>query len=55
MAKTFNCGIGGMLVVEKSIANQIVEQLCSSGEEASLIGHVEKQTGKIVRTSMLKV
>ena len=46
MAKTFNCGIGGILVVEKSIANQIVEQLCSSGEEASLIGHVEKQIGR---------
>ena len=47
MAKTFNCGIGGVLIVEKSIANQIVEQLCSSGKEAALIGHVEKQIGKL--------
>ena len=47
MAKTFNCGIGGVLIVEKSIANQIVEQLRSSGEEAALIGHVEKQIGEL--------
>ena len=48
MAKTFNCGIGGVLIVEKSIANQIVEQLRSSGEEATLIGHVEKQIGELI-------
>ena len=33
------------MIVEKSIANQIVEQLRSSGEAAALIGHVEKQIG----------
>lgn len=48
MAKTFNCGIGGILIVEKSIAGQMIEQLCNSGEDAALIGHVEKQNGKIV-------
>lgn len=47
MARTFNCGIGAVLVVEASLANQIKEQLCSAGEKATLIGQVEKQLGKL--------
>ena len=46
MSKTFNCGIGAVLIVDKSLADQIVKQLNSTGEEASIIGKVEKQTSK---------
>ena len=46
MAKTFNCGIGAVLIVDQSLANQIVEQLSTNGKTATVIGHVEKQTGK---------
>ncbi|XP_053379386.1 trifunctional purine biosynthetic protein adenosine-3-like [Mercenaria mercenaria] len=46
MAKTFNCGIGAVLIVDQSLASQIVEQLSSNGETAAVIGSVEKQTGE---------
>jgi len=46
MARTFNCGIGAVLVVEASLASQITDQLCKAGEKATIIGEVEKQVGK---------
>jgi hypothetical protein len=51
MAKTFNCGIGAVLIVDHSLANQIVEQLSTGGETAAVIGSVEKQTGLPVYTN----
>lgn len=38
MARTFNCGIGGVLVVDRSQADDIAEQL---GDVASIIGSVQ--------------
>ncbi|XP_052819821.1 trifunctional purine biosynthetic protein adenosine-3-like [Mya arenaria] len=44
MAKTFNCGVGAVLIVDASLATQITDQLMTSGEKAAVIGQVEKQS-----------
>ncbi|KAL4221636.1 hypothetical protein ACF0H5_019892 [Mactra antiquata] len=46
MAKTFNCGIGAVLIVDKSLSKQIINQLTGQDETATVIGHVEKQVGE---------
>ena len=53
MCRTFNCGIGAVLVVDRSLAPQITRQLTDSGEKAGIIGHVEKQSGNIFCFSCL--
>ena len=45
MSRTFNCGIGGVLIVNKTLAQEVVDTLLASGEQASIIGMVEKRTG----------
>ncbi|ESP03513.1 hypothetical protein LOTGIDRAFT_207583 [Lottia gigantea] len=46
MAKTFNCGIGGIIIVNRSESNDIIKSLESVGESAVIVGTVEKYTGK---------
>ncbi|KAM4700354.1 trifunctional purine biosynthetic protein adenosine-3 [Discoglossus pictus] len=46
MARTFNCGIGGILITEKDSAEQILKELKMAGEQAWAIGSVvPRQTG----------
>ncbi len=42
MYRTFNMGIGFVLIADKSRAGRIVKKLNSSGEKAFVIGHIEK-------------
>ena len=42
MARTFNCGVGGVLVVEKGVASSVLEQLKASNEQAWVIGSVTR-------------
>ena len=48
MARTFNCGIGGVLIVSKTHTQEVVDRLTKAGEKASVIGVVEKRTGILV-------
>jgi len=41
MHRTFNCGIGMVLVVDKNDANEVKAVLEKAGEEAFIIGHLE--------------
>ena len=47
MFKTFNCGIGLMLVVEKADTDKTIERLNQSGEKAWLAGTVEVLDAKM--------
>ncbi|KAH3827375.1 hypothetical protein DPMN_129311, partial [Dreissena polymorpha] len=46
MARTFNCGVGAVLIVDAALAGPITEKLLENGEAASVIGHVVKQIGE---------
>ncbi len=41
MYRTFNCGVGMVLVVPADMADKAVELLKAEGEEAFLVGHIE--------------
>ncbi len=41
MRRTFNCGIGGVLIVEKDVADKTLQALNTAGESAKIIGHIE--------------
>ena len=43
--KTFNCGIGLILVVDRARAEDIAAALTGAGELATVIGHVTSRTG----------
>ncbi|XP_025083227.1 LOW QUALITY PROTEIN: trifunctional purine biosynthetic protein adenosine-3-like [Pomacea canaliculata] len=45
MARTFNCGIGAVLVINKSDLQLVLDRLAESGEKASVIGVVEQKSG----------
>ncbi len=45
MYRTFNCGIGMVVVVPADQAKQALEQLGAAGEQAFLIGRIEKRDG----------
>lgn len=42
MRRTFNCGVGGVLVVHKSAAGRILGALTGAGENARIIGDIVK-------------
>ncbi|MEX0644318.1 MAG: AIR synthase-related protein, partial [Parvularculaceae bacterium] len=43
MRRTFNCGVGGVLVVAPGVAGDIVRILINSGEPARVIGEIERK------------
>ncbi len=43
MRRTFNCGIGGVLIVDEMHADEVIAALNSSGEQAHSIGHLAKK------------
>jgi formyltetrahydrofolate-dependent phosphoribosylglycinamide formyltransferase/phosphoribosylaminoimidazole-succinocarboxamide synthase len=43
MARTFNCGIGMVLVVKAGDVDSVLQDLGASGEEAQVIGHLEEK------------
>ena len=45
MYRTFNCGIGMVVVVEAADAEKAMQLLAKSGERASIIGHTEDASG----------
>lgn len=49
MYRTFNMGIGMILVTEKSRALKVISQLTKSGEHAWIIGEIEKGKGVTIQ------
>lgn len=45
MYRTFNCGIGMVVILEASEAERALAVLQRTGERASIIGHIEAHTG----------
>lgn len=45
MLRTFNCGIGLVIVADKATAPALVDILAKSGETASIIGEIAEPTG----------
>lgn len=43
LLRTFNCGIGMVLIVAPSVADEIVSQLNAAGESCHRIGMVQKR------------
>ncbi|KAK6175426.1 hypothetical protein SNE40_013893 [Patella caerulea] len=46
MSRTYNCGLGGVIIVNRSDATDVLNKLKSAGEDAAIIGSVDKYTGK---------
>lgn len=42
MMRTFNCGIGGVLIVSKETSQNCLDNLKNMGEDARIIGHIKK-------------
>lgn len=45
MYRTFNCGIGLVLIVAADVADDVLQQLKKSGEQASIIGQLHSNPG----------
>lgn len=50
MSLTFNCGIGGVLVVDKSVTETVLQQLVTSGLTALVIGRLCEKQGNVMKT-----
>lgn len=48
MHRSFNCGIGMVVIVNSAISDQVVASLSQSGEQATVIGSVVETTGNRV-------
>ena len=46
MYRTFNCGVGMVLVLDAADAEKALKQLEASGETAAIIGHIEAHSGE---------
>ncbi|MHB8741885.1 MAG: phosphoribosylformylglycinamidine cyclo-ligase [Sulfuricaulis sp.] len=46
MYRTFNCGVGMVLALDAADAEKALKRLQASGENATIIGHVEPHTGE---------
>lgn len=46
MYRTFNCGVGMVLVLDATDAEQALQWLQAAGESASIIGHIEPHSGE---------
>ena len=58
MLRTFNCGIGMIVVVKAKDAKAIATALKKSGETVVTLGHLRKRRGKeaqVATTGSLKV
>lgn len=49
MARTFNCGVGAVLIVAKDVATAVMEHLKASEEQAWIIGKVTQCVGSSER------
>ncbi|KFM79800.1 Trifunctional purine biosynthetic protein adenosine-3, partial [Stegodyphus mimosarum] len=50
MLKTFNCGIGMVLIISKEHENEVLESLKLSGETSAIIGYVkQREEGKLIK------
>ena len=47
MRRTFNCGVGMIVVVSKAAAEPALEALTSAGENAWIIGRVAEGGGEV--------
>ncbi|MBU0729504.1 MAG: phosphoribosylformylglycinamidine cyclo-ligase [Proteobacteria bacterium] len=55
MCRTFNCGIGMVVVVDKDIADDVIGQLEALGESATIIGKIASQKpGKAPEVEVIK-
>ncbi|XP_041377720.1 trifunctional purine biosynthetic protein adenosine-3-like [Gigantopelta aegis] len=54
MAKTFNCGIGAVLIVNKADSQLVIDRLRQCREHASAIGTVENKGGQRVQIENLQ-
>jgi phosphoribosylformylglycinamidine cyclo-ligase len=45
MLRTFNCGIGMVVVAERSRADEVMAALTAAGEHPVVIGHIAAGTG----------
>ncbi|KAL8599687.1 hypothetical protein ACOMHN_064133 [Nucella lapillus] len=45
MARTFNCGLGAVLIVSKYDSEECMERLAAAGEQPFIVGVVEKRSG----------
>jgi phosphoribosylformylglycinamidine cyclo-ligase len=48
MLRTFNCGVGMVLVVNEAAVEEVSSLLSDEGENVSLLGHVIKRDGEAV-------
>jgi phosphoribosylaminoimidazole (AIR) synthetase len=48
MSRTFNCGIGGVLVVKSADSQEVTDRLINNGVQASIIGTIINREGNII-------